>query len=130
MYVLDTNTLIYFFKGIGKVAEKLLSIAPKDIGLPAIALFEILVGIEKSTAAEKRRQQLEQLANIVNILPFGHKEAKYAAEIRANLEARGRPIGPYDILIAATAISNNSPLITHNVKEFSRIEGLQIEDWY
>ena len=130
MYVLDTNILIYFFKGMGKVAERLLSIAPKEIGLPAIVLFEILVGIEKSGSSEKRKQLLEQLANVVNILPFGHKEAQYAAEIRSNLERQGRPIGPYDILIAATALSNNSTLITHNTKEFSRIEGLQTEDWY
>ena len=53
MYVLDTNTLIYFFKGMGKVAEKLLTIPPKDIGLPAIVLFEIMVGIAKSTSPEK-----------------------------------------------------------------------------
>ena len=130
MYVLDTNTLIYFFKGMGKVAEKLLSVAPKDIGLPTIVLFEILFGIEKSVSSEKRKQQLEQLVNVLNILPFGHKEAEYAAEIRADLERQGCPIGPYDILIAATALSNNSTLITHNVKEFSRVEGIQIEDWY
>ena len=130
MYVLDTNTLIYFFKGMGKVAEKLVSLAPKDIGLPTIVLFEILVGIEKSIQSKKRKQQLEQLADIVNILPFGHKEAEHAAKIRAKLERKGRPIGPYDILIAATALSNNSVLITHNTKEFKRVNGLQIEDWY
>jgi tRNA(fMet)-specific endonuclease VapC len=130
MYVLDTNTLIYFFKGIGKVAEKLLSIPPKNIGLPSIVLYEILVGIAKSISPEKRTFQLEQLATTVNILPFGRKEAGYAAKIRAGLETKGQPIGPYDVLIAATAISNNGILVTHNLNEFQRVDGLRIEDWY
>lgn len=91
MYVLDTNTLIYFFKGFGGVAEKLLSKAPRDIGLPAIVMYEILVGIKKSTASERRKQQLEQLVSVVKILPFGTKEAEFAAEIRSGLETQGRP---------------------------------------
>jgi len=130
MYILDTNMLIYFFKGIGRVAEGLLSKAPKDIGIPSIVLFEIMVGIEKSTSPGKRKKQLGQLSGAVNILSFGHKEAEQAALIRAKLERQGLPIGPYDVLIAATALSNRSTLVTHNVKEFSRVEGLQIEDWY
>ena len=130
MYVLDTNTLIYFFKGMGKVAEKLLTIPPKDIGLPAIVLFEIMVGIAKSTSPEKRKYQFEQFMDVVNILPFGPKEAAQAADIRAGLERKGLTIGPYDILIAATALSNSSPLVTHNLKEFSRVDGLEVEDWF
>jgi tRNA(fMet)-specific endonuclease VapC len=130
MYVLDTNTLIYFFKGMGKVAERILATPPKDIGIPAIVLFEILTGIAKSTSPEKRKRQLEQLIEIVRVLPFGVKEAKYAAEIRADLETKGCPIGPYDTLIAATALSTNGLLITHNINEFSRVNGLQAEDWF
>ena len=130
MYILDTNTLIHFFKGISRVAEGLLSKAPKDIGIPSIVLFEIFLGIEKSTSPEKRKKQLEQLISVVNILPFGDNEAWHAAKIRAMLEKQGHPIGPYDVLIAATALSNNGILITHNVKEFSRVDGLRIEDWY
>ena len=130
MYVLDTNTLIYFFKGIGRVAEGILSKKPNDIGIPAIVLFEIIVGIEKSASPEKRKEQLEQLSGTVNILSFGKKEAEQAAAIRAKLERQGLPIGPYDVFIAATALSNRYTLVTHNVKEFIRVEGLQIEDWY
>jgi tRNA(fMet)-specific endonuclease VapC len=130
MYVLDTNTLIYYFKGMGQVAQNLLACSPKDIGLPTVVLFELSVGILKSTSPGKRTRQLEQLSDVVNILSFGRNEAQFAAGIRADLEAKGLPIGPYDILIAATALSHNGILVTHNTQEFSRINNLQLEDWY
>jgi tRNA(fMet)-specific endonuclease VapC len=130
MYILDTNTLIYFFKGIGNVSTSLIDKPPKSISIPVIALFELEVGISKSTFPEKRRRQLESLVSVVSILSFGHVEAKYAAAIRADLEKQGRPIGPYDVLIAGTALANKGILVTHNTKEFARIDGLQIEDWY
>ena len=130
MYLLDTNTLIYFFKGAGNVADILLSKAPKDILIPSIALYELEVGIAKSTKPQKRRKQLESLISRIKISSFGAQEAKVAATIRADLEGRGLSIGPYDTLIAGIALSNNATLVTHNTKEFRRVEGLNIEDWY
>ncbi len=130
MYLLDTNTLIYFFKGIGDVSNILLSKAPKDILIPSIALYELEVGIAKSTKPQKRRKQLESLISRINISSFGSQEAKVAAMIRANLEGKGAPIGSYDTLIAGTALSNNATLVTHNTKKFRRVKGLNIEDWY
>ena len=129
-YVLDTNTLIYFFRGQGKVADNLWQHTPQEIYIPAIVLFELNVGIAKSTSPEKRRRQLQSLIEVVSILPFGQPEAQKAAEIRAELENKGTPIGPYDILIGATAIANQAVLVTHNTDEFSRILQLKIEDWY
>jgi tRNA(fMet)-specific endonuclease VapC len=130
LYILDINTLIYFFKGQGNIAKVLLTKAPSDIGLPTIFLYELEVGVAKSNFPEKRMNQLTALTSVENVLPFGNAEAKCAANIRAIFEQRGTPIGPYDILIAATAIVNNNTLITHNVKEFQRVQRLQIEDWY
>ena len=129
-YVLDTNTLIYFFKGVGKVKNRLLSTPPSEIGLPAIVLFELEFGIAKSSSPRKRIAQLEDFTSLVNIIPFGPTEAKTGAQIRAKLEKKGIPIGPYDVLIAACAKANDLILVTHNVKEFRRIEGLRLEDWY
>ena len=129
-YVLDTNTLLYFFKGLGKVSDHLLSIPPSEIGLPAIVLFELEVGIGKSKTPKKRKSQLNEFASLVNILSFGYEEAKCAANIRVKLEKKGLPIGPYDILIAASALAGKSILVTHNVAEFRRIDGLRTEDWY
>lgn len=130
MFVLDTNTLIYFFKGMGNVASNLLQTSPRDIGIPSIVIYELEVGIGKSTSPKKRTRQLSGLVSTVNVLPFGLDEAKRAAEIRVNLEKIGRPIGGYDILVAATAITNGAVLITHNTKEFKRIKHLQVADWY
>ena len=130
MYILDTNTLIYFFKGMGNVSNRLLQTPPRSIGIPTVVLFELEVGIAKSSSPKKRRLQLEHLTSTLNILPFGHEEVTFATAIRVDLENRGSPIGPYDVLIAGTALANRGVLITHNTREFERIAGLQLEDWY
>ena len=130
MFVLDTNTVIYFFKGQGRVAENLWQQSPQEIGIPAVVLYELQVGIGKSTLPEKRIEQLQALLSVVNILPFDQAEAKTAAHIRVALENKGEPIGAYDVLIAATALANRSTLVTRNTNEFSRIENLSVVDWY
>jgi tRNA(fMet)-specific endonuclease VapC len=129
-YLLDTDTLIYFFKGEGRVAQHLLAVPPNEIAIPAIVLYEIEVGIAKSSSPQKRRAQLEDFLSLVHLIPFGGKEARIAANLRARLEGQGRPIGPYDILIAGSALANNCTLVTHNKAEFERVERLKIEDWY
>ncbi|UCD81389.1 MAG: type II toxin-antitoxin system VapC family toxin [Desulfobacterales bacterium] len=129
-YCLDTNTLIYFFKGRGNVSNRLLTIPPGEIAIPAVVIFELEVGIGKSTSPRKRIAQLHEITSLVSIISFGQPEAKSAAAIRIKLENQGIPIGPYDILIAASAMANKCTLVTHNKKEFDRIEGLKIEDWY
>jgi len=130
MYVLDTNTLIYFFKGMGNVAAILLDTPPSEIGIPSIVIYELEGGIAKSTSSEKRAEQLSNLLSIVNVLPFGMREAKAASKIRVALERQGNPISPYDILIAASALTHNAILVTHNTKEFESIPQLQIADWF
>ena len=129
MYILDTNTLIYFFKGIGKVADNLLAVSPKDIGIPAVVLYELECGIGKSSSPKKRMKQLEELCALVAVLPFGKEAAKMSATIRAALEKKGTPIGPYDVMIAGTAMSKPGVLVTSNTKEFRRVPKLQLIDW-
>jgi tRNA(fMet)-specific endonuclease VapC len=130
MYLLDTNTLIYFFKGQGQVAGRLLSVAPSELGISAIVLHELETGIAKSTSPEKRRQQLETLVSAAVFFPFAKAEARAAALIRRDLEEAGTPIGTLDTLIAATALVNRATLVTHNTREFSRIPGLALDDWF
>lgn len=130
MYVLDTNTLIYFFKGSGRVAERMLDEAPADIGVPAVVVFELLTGIAKSVSPKKRTRQLSSLLDAIKVLPFSIEEAKSSAKIRAQLEKKGTPIGPLDVLIAGTAMANQATLVSHNLAEFERVYGLRTEDWF
>jgi tRNA(fMet)-specific endonuclease VapC len=130
MWVLDTNTLIYFFRGEGNVAKEILARSPSAIGIPSIVLYELEVGIAKSTSPRKRRGQLEELTAAVQTLPFGAMEARAAASIRSSLEKQGTPIGPHDVLIAGTAKACNATLVTRNTREFERVDGLGLENWY
>ena len=130
MYFLDTNTLIYFFKGMGNVADNLFANKPDQIALPAVVYYELLVGIAKSDRSGKRQSQLNELVSLVTFFPFGEREAQASAQIRARLEKTGTPIGPTDILIAGTALGNQGVLVTHNIGEFQRVQQLAIEDWY
>ena len=130
MYILDTNTLIYFFKGMGNVADKLLSIPPKEIGIPTVVIYELETGIAKSASPKKRAGQLAEICALVDVLPFGRKAATESASIRAILEKKGTPIGPYDVLIAGVARSMGGILVTRNNAEFRRVPGLKLENWY
>jgi tRNA(fMet)-specific endonuclease VapC len=128
--VLDTNTVIYFFKGQGRVAERLSAEAPSEIALPAVVLYELMVGLFRSGQPERRRAQLAELARSVAVLPFGTQEAEHAARLRTTLETAGQPIGPLDTLIAATALAHGATLVTRNTRELGRVPGLVVEDWY
>lgn len=130
MYMLDTNTLIYFFKGLGNVSKRVLAVPPNQIAIPSVVLYELEVGIARSSSPKKRRKQLEDFTSLVEVLSFGTEEARAAALIRVGLEKKGKPIGPYDILIAAVAMANQGILVTRNTGEFGRIKGLQLENWY
>ena len=130
MFMLDTNTLIYFFKGMGEVEENLFAYSPKDIFIPSIVIYELQVGIAKSNNPQKREKQLATLLEQVNVIEFGEREAKASALIRADLEKKGTPIGPMDVLIAGSAKAHNLTLVTHNTKEFMRVEGLALKDWF
>jgi tRNA(fMet)-specific endonuclease VapC len=130
MYALDTNTVIYFFKNRGNVAQHLFNLSPHEIAMPSVVLYELEVGIAKSTAPEKRRAQLNELLTVVRVLPFTEYEAIILAKVGATLEQAGTPIGPLDMMIAGTALANKATLVTHNTKEFSRIDSLRLEDWF
>jgi tRNA(fMet)-specific endonuclease VapC len=130
MFALDTNTVIYFFKGAGRVAQRLLAEAPSDIYIPAVVLYEIEVGIAGSQHPSKRREQWEEFLALISVLPFGDREARQAGDLEARLRKAGNPIGPLDTLIAGTALAAGATLVTRNVKEFRRVRGLSVIDWY
>jgi tRNA(fMet)-specific endonuclease VapC len=130
VYALDTNTVVDFLRGAGRVTERLLGTPPAEVALPAVVLYELEVGIARAGDAERRREQLRELVARAALLPFGAREAAAAARLRTELESRGEPIGPLDTLIAGTAIACGAILVTRNTREFGRVLGLRIEDWY
>jgi tRNA(fMet)-specific endonuclease VapC len=127
---LDTNTVICFFKGMGRVAENLGKEAPRDIAIPAVVLYELEVGIARSSRPRQRRESLDALLEAIHVLPFDERAASASAELRAQLEKAGSGIGPIDTLIAGTALAHSATLVTHNTKEFSRVRGLRLLDWF
>lgn len=130
MFVLDSNTIIHAFQGKGRVAERLAAVPPSRLAIPAIALFEVELGVLKSRNSALRRKHLSQLADACRILAFDEQCARLAARLHANLESSGCMIGPLETLIAATALAHAATLVTHNTREFQRVPGLKLEDWF
>lgn len=94
IYLLDTNTLIYCFRGQGSVAERLLGTPVSDVAPSSVTLFELRVGIAKSSSPHKRLRQLDEVLSVIAVIPFANAEARHAAEIRAVLESRGTTSPP------------------------------------
>ena len=130
MYLLDTNICIYFMKNTHPgLTKRLLSFHPSELAISAISVYELSYGAEKSKWGEKTKQQLALFLAPFTIFPFETKDALAAGQIRAYLEQKGTPIGPYDLQIAAQGIARGLTVLTHNIDEFSRVPGLDVEDW-
>ncbi len=130
MVALDTNAVIHYFKGSGKVVQRLHATPPAEVAIPSVVVYELEVGILKSANPEARREQLYTLLAFVTLLPLGDGEARTAARIRVDLEAKGFGIGPLDTLIAGIALHHGATLVTRNLREFERVEGLRVVNWY
>ena len=132
-YLLDTNACIALINGQPpSVRAKFQKATNKgaQIFVSSIAAFELWYGVAKSSRREFNRKRLEAFfAGPFHVLPFGNDDAEVAGAIRADLEASGKPIGTYDLLIAGQAMCNKLTLITANVSEFGRIKALSWLDW-
>ena len=104
--------------------------APREIGLPAIAAYEVWVGVLGSRHARRRESQYEQFLAAIEVVALDSAISRRAAELRLELERRGESIGPLDTLIAATALSCGATLVTRNTKEFGRVAGLKVANWH
>ena len=129
--VLDTNTISYAMRGERSVVERLTALSPEDVAVPAVVVYELRYGLARLApqSAEPRRTKLSTLLAPMRMLDFDAECAERAATLRAVLEASGTPIGPHDVLVAATAVAHHGILVTNNVREFSRVAGLVVEDW-
>ena len=130
MYLLDTNICIYLIKNSYPfMTEKVFSYEPSDIAISSITVFELEYGAAKSKWGEETKRKLAVFLSPFTILRFSTEDAIAAGQVRAELEKSGRPIGPYDTLIAAQGISRGLTVVTHNTDEFIRVPGIKLEDW-
>ena len=132
MLILDSNIISYYLRGDPQIVPRVQALAPAEVGVPAIVEYELRYGLLRlpQEAAKPRLAALMQLLQPMQRLPFDSDCAAHAARIRVELEAAGTPIGPHDTLIAATAIRHQATLVTRNVREFSRVSGLQWLNWH
>lgn len=128
--LLDTNICIYLIKNRPE------SIRPRfeayrigDIGISVITIAELEYGVRKSQAVERNRKALDAFLYPLEFLDFDSASARAYGEIRSELERKGTPIGGMDMLIAAQAVAHDTILVTNNVREFSRIPILRLENW-
>lgn len=130
-YLLDTDICIYLIKQRpDNVINKLSSLPNDHIALSSITVFELQYGVECSRSRERSQRALNHFIEpIPHILEVDQLVAVQAAKARAQLRRRGTPIGPYDLLIAAVALTHGLTLVSNNEKEFQRIDGLALENW-
>lgn len=129
-YLLDTCVISDFIKNEPATRQRLTQTLPAEIAVSAITVMELSYGLALNPQrAQKITTIITDFLASVTILSFTSAEAQRAAEIRAYLKPKGRPIGAYDVLIAATALNHNLIMVTANQREFERIPNLQLENW-
>lgn len=126
-YLLDTNAIIAISRNQMSIIRKIRQYQPSDFFMSSVVYFELVFGAYNSQRVNENLQVLDKLP--FEILSFSQNDAYQAGKIRAELKQKGTPIGAYDVLIAGQAVAQNLILITHNVKEFERVNGLKFEDW-
>ncbi len=129
-YLLDTNTCIYIInRKPPSAVSHIRSRNPDDIAISTVTIAELQYGVNRSQHADRNRIALLEFFVPFNITDFNQSAAAVYGSIRASLEAKGTPIEPRDLLIAAQALSEKLILITNNEKEFRRVDAWMIENW-
>ena len=128
-FLFDTNTCIDLIRGRPEVVARAAAVSADDCAVSAVSVFELYSGAEKARDPLKERQRVQVLLGTLCELPFDSEAAEEAARIRRFLEAKGQPIGPFDLLLAGHALASGLTFVTNNVGEFQRVPGLPIENW-
>lgn len=127
-YLLDTNALVQVLRGPGSAVEShLRRLSPEDVGVPVVVMHELYYGAYRSARTEANLALVEEIG--LPVVELSREDAREAGRIRAHLAAAGRPIGPFDVLIAGQAVARGLTLVTGNVGEFAWVDGLAIQDW-
>jgi tRNA(fMet)-specific endonuclease VapC len=128
-YMLDTNLCIRVLRERPQGLRERFNAEATALSISTVTLAELLYGAERSARPVEGRAQVEGFAARLDVLSFDSAAAAHSADIRADLERRGRPIGPYDLMIAGHARSRGLIVVTGNLGEFSRVAALRSEDW-
>lgn len=129
-FLLDTNVCVTFLRTrASPVVERLAATRAADVFLCSIVKAELYYGAQRGGQVESDLPRLIRFWSQFNSLPFDAAAAEAYGLIRHQLFAAGTPIGPNDLLIAAIAVANHLTIVTHNTREFGRVQGLQLEDW-
>jgi tRNA(fMet)-specific endonuclease VapC len=126
-FLLDTNAVIAILKRHTGFLSNMTRYQPNDFGIPSVVAYELYFGAYKGQRVEYNLAQIQALP--FEVLDFDREDARSAGGIRAALASMGTPIGAYDTLIAGQAVARNLTLVTHNTREFDRVQGLHVEDW-
>lgn len=127
-YLLDSNICIHFLRGKYRILDKLNKIGVENCAISEITLAELIFGAEKSNNPQKNNILIEKFVNKLSIIPIFEAIPKYGKE-KARLQKLGIMISDFDLLIGCTSTENDMIMVTENVKEFERIEKIQIENW-
>lgn len=132
MLALDSNTISYFFRNDPHVVPRMLALSPLDVVVPAVVVYELRYGLARlpMEAAAPRLQALDAFLMPLHVLAFDAACAQDAAQIRAQLERSGTPIGAHDLMVAATVRRAGATLVTRNVREFARVDSLSVLNWH
>lgn len=128
-YMLDTDTVIYTIKNRPAPVRELFKKHQGQMCISSVTWGELVYGTERSSRPESNLADIEGLAARLKLLPFEDKAANHFGQLRAELYKQGKPIGPYDMMIAGHARSLGLILVTNNQKEFERVPGLRLENW-
>ncbi|MCU5775263.1 tRNA(fMet)-specific endonuclease VapC [Erwiniaceae bacterium BAC15a-03b] len=128
-YMLDTNICIFTIKNKPASVREKFNLHKQQLCISSVTLMELIYGAEKSDAPERNLAVIEGLTARLEVLTYGPQAAAHAGQIRAEQARQGRPVGPYDQMIAGHARSCGLIVVTNNTREFERVSGLRIEDW-
>ena len=127
-YLLDTNICIFFLKGKFELKPKIDDVGESNCFISEITVAELKYGAEKSERPKDNNRIIDLFIPKFTVLPIYTSLEVYAKE-KALLKKSGKIIDDFDLLIAATAVSNGMTIVTNNIKHFARIKGIKIEDW-